>query len=159
MNALHIRFTSARSAQDEQMVNGNYGQICKWLEDESGKEVRRLIDIVGEFAELANWLRTNRSALLGERLPTGEAGFSSVAEAVARFYDHLDPQADTSDMIQRVYDYRTSHSLRFSLRGTDVRDIYLGLFGGGYEVSFWGEKEHWKHAVNLPLFLDEAERL
>ncbi len=136
-----------------------FGHLRISVYSDSATEIRSVIEMQLAYRELATWLRNNRSAILNETIPIGESGSSSIAEAVARFYHQLNPENENVELSERLYTYRVSHGIRFGQRGTDIPDVYIGLFGGVYEVSFCGESEKWRYEVNLPKFLEEANRL
>ena len=156
MGNLQIRLMADHAVPKALSGDKRSGAVRLWLIDETGVEVCRLLDFGGGAEELRSWFITNRKALLEERLPIGEKGGCSIAQAVAQFYSNLDPDSGTGNLVECVYRYRTSHSLRFALRGTDVDDIYVGLFGDTYEVSFCRGEDRWRHAVDLPSFLNEV---
>jgi hypothetical protein len=135
------------------------GAFCLHLLDTKTNQTQTLVSLAGGAWELAQWLKRNREPLLNGRAPVEEGEFSSIAETIANFYENLDPDDNTNDMVQRVYDYRGSHSLRFALRGADVDDIYLGVFRDKHQISLWTDKVRWQFTIGLRQFLDEVERL
>jgi hypothetical protein len=136
-----------------------FGHLRISVNADAGRKVHELLNMQLSYKELAAWLKENRSALLEEEIPTGESGSSGIAEAVARYYEELDPDNEDLALDNRLYAYRVSHCIWFGQRGTDIPDIYIGLFGGTHEISFCGKNEKWKYEVDLSKFLDDAEQI
>ncbi len=148
-----------RSLPSEAGLHHSGTGFCLSLRGQQMEEMRKLAELHSGLEDLAKWLRINRVDLLTERIPMEEAGFSSIAQAISCFYESYDAEEPNEGMLQKVYDYRTRHSLRFGLRGTDINDIYLGLFGRCHEISLFCERERWRYEVDLSRFLDQAERI
>lgn len=135
-----------------------FGRIHLFVNSHSEEEFQDILNIKADFNELAAWLSNYRSALLDETLPIEDSGLCSIAEVIAHYYE--DSKSMSNDqMDEQLYSYRLSHGLRFGMRGVDVPDIYLGIFGGHHEISFCANNEKWKHEINLLAFLDEVQEI
>jgi len=57
-----------------------------------------------------------------------------IAHAIREFLEECDPEVDEVQM-EYLYQYRLMHGLRFTFRGQDIPDVYIGLRGGFHEIS------------------------
>jgi len=118
--------------------------------------LRRVVDVKWDAAVLLAWLYDNRAILYEDVPPQELEGAGSIAERIQAFYEKVDP--DDTNALERVFRYRSSHGLRFALRGVDVPDAYLGrLCGRHYEVSCAEAGAVWSYQCDLPGFLKEIE--
>jgi hypothetical protein len=158
MKNLHIEFNPAQKllipeAGSKKLL---FGRIRLFINSDSDEEFQDILHIQADLNELAAWFGKNRNLLLDEMLPIRNSAFSSIAESIARYYGDSEPQSNDL-MDERLYNYRLSHGLRFGMRGVDIPDIYLGIFGEHHEISFIGGNVKWKYEINLLAFLDEVQ--
>jgi hypothetical protein len=155
---LHIEFNPTQRLLTPETGSKKllFGRIRLFINSDSNEEIQDILHIQADLNELAEWFGNNRDALLDEILPIGDFGFSSIAEAIGHYYEDSEPKFNEL-MDERLYNYRLSHGLRFGMRGVDIPDIYLGIFGEHHEISFIGEKVKWKYEINLLAFLDEVQ--
>jgi hypothetical protein len=106
------------------------------------------MDQVANADELRDWLNKNQERLLNEPFPV-ETEAASIASALSAFYEEVDPDVSGNEL-ERVYDYRTAHGLRFALRGTDIDDIYLGRWRGRFQISACRGADEWSDNLDLP---------
>src|SRR5436189_6240495 len=115
MDNLSIQFTPTLwhgMNEEEQAKALLFGHCRISVNSDPGMEIRKVIDTQLSYKELATWLKDNHTALLEERIPIGDSEFSSIAEAIARFYEGLDPDNENTEKSDRLYTYRVSHGVR-----------------------------------------------
>lgn len=127
--------------------------------DPSGAELATLLNLKWTLLDFSEWLQSNKVAILHETMPLVDSSAGSIAEAISRFYEDMDPEAVDASILDRVFDYRCRHGLRFAFRGTDAPDIYIGRFQGQHEISRWDEHEQWRYEVNLEAFFMNVQEL
>ncbi|MFD3242593.1 hypothetical protein ACE2AK_26125 [Rahnella perminowiae] len=81
----------------------------------------------------------------------------SLAKKVHCFYESVD--VDDDDLIDAMFDYRTSHCLRFACRGVDFPEIYIGKLGSEHEISLFTKNETWQYFLILMIFFWQIEML
>lgn len=129
----------------------------------SHKKVEKVIfDLTWDILPLLDWFKGNREALFNEKCPVLSSG-KSIAFDVHQFYETLDESIEWSDMenqlIDNIYNYRLSHDIGFAIRGTNIRDIFIGLKGNTHTISFWQDEEKWEYEINLFEFYSEIEKI
>lgn len=127
---------------------GKWSKINLKLIDNEGKLIRQIIDIQWDINVFAEWIRENKDALRYENIPIGMAG-QSIAHVLFQFYENLDPKNGDETLLDRIYQYRERHGLRFALRGTDVKDVYIGMFKGLSTISLYDDEEQWNYTIDM----------
>ncbi len=133
-----------------------WGNIRLYLISDGASKID-LFELEWDVREFVKWLEENRKSILQDDLPNvnelkGSKG--SIAKGIFDFYNN-DEVFDES-LLDEMYEYRRQHGVRFGLRGTDVKDIYLGKNGMGYEVSFYQNGEKYQYPVKLNSFFKDA---
>ncbi|MDH2433498.1 hypothetical protein QCD60_13030 [Pokkaliibacter sp. MBI-7] len=99
-----------------------------------------------ENLDKLNWFNENKRAIIDEIFPFMTTN-KSIAESVANFYQYVEDHTD--EEVDKVYEYRTTHGLRFAFRGQDVDDIYIGKISADvYEISKAGDKP-WSLKIDI----------
>jgi hypothetical protein len=156
MHKLILNFTPASPAElSPGESTQDWGRISLSVGSKAGEKIRGLLNIQWNLKELSAWLRTNKRVLLEEQPPFVEADSISIADAIARFYENVDVSADLK--VDQMYQYRTTHGIRFGLSGTDAPDIYLGIFRGVHEISLSSVSERWRYEIELAGFFAQLD--
>jgi len=158
VNDLQLTFQPSEIAEDR-ATQKVLGRIRIIVSGPSVSETPALLEINWSFSELGKWLQVNRNAILFDPLPVNESSVESIAGGVADFYRKLKPDPRDDSLVQKMYEYRASHGLRFGLRGTNIPDIYMGLFKGSHQISCAEGEMKWKYPVNLERFFDVTNSL
>lgn len=106
---------------------------------------------------LIGWLIDNESEIRKEKLPADLNEQCFIAKKVAEFYESLDTEND--ELIDLMFEYRSSHCLRFGCRGTDFPEIYIGKINDNYEVSLLSEKDAWSYLFDIEDFYSKVKEL
>ncbi len=114
---------------------------------------RILFKIEWDVNILLSWFIQNKKSILEVDFPVLEKNYKSIAEKVFNFYN-TDEDID-EDKVDSMFEYRQCHGIRFGLRGTDIKDVYIGKNNEIYEVSFFNEIENWKYEIDLITFYEE----
>lgn len=110
-----------------------------------------------DLRNLIGWLIDNEPAIRTDRFPTDLTEQCIIAKNMAGFYDSQDTEND--ELIDLMFEYRSSHCLRFGCRGTDVPEIYIGKIDTGYEVSLLSENNEWRYLFYLEDFYSRINEL
>ena len=117
-------------------------------------ECVNLAKVVLENAEELNWFVENESAIRNEKCPVISNDAFSVATGISNFYDQVDPD-NFSDEIDKIYEYRTSHSIIFAFSGQDLPDMVIAANDSGYEVSC-DDESIYKYPVDINSLFSEV---
>lgn len=128
----------------------DWGEIELSVVGPDGRGLFTLINMEWDPSALVDWLLDCKHELLTGVMPAPECG-NSISEAVAVFYDKVDPEDDSA--VDGMHQYRSRHCLRFAMRGADMPEYYLGLFKNRYEVSGSEAGTHWRYDIDLEGFL------
>ncbi|HZX59662.1 MAG TPA: hypothetical protein VFE54_13085 [Mucilaginibacter sp.] len=123
--------------------------------DANGRIIKTVLEIEWDLLMFLSWFVENKNALLEQGIPL-ENKYSSIGEAVYHFYDAMDDDFDNDELLDGVYEYRVAHGIRFALRGTDIPDIYIGIFNKNGTISFCDNNEKWNYNINLADFLEKT---
>jgi len=126
--------------------------------DEDGKLIKNVLEISWDMLDLLCWFIDNKNALLVQEIPSTNL-YSSIGETIFNFYEAMDDDFDDDKLLDDVFEYRTTHGIRFALRGTNIPDIYIGVFNKVGTISFCDEKEKWSYEIDLANFLNNVERV
>lgn len=138
--------------EDSEGKSLHWGKISLGVVLENDPTLKTLLIIEWDLKPLVCWLYDNVDFLLNENYPVELAHLgASIASKMKAFYDS---DADVDDsLFESVFHYRQRHGIRFAVRGTDTKDIYVGKNGSEYEISCCDDNEVWAYSVDLELFL------
>ena len=102
---------------------------------------------INEFIE---WFLEHEREIRGDELPIKKKSDKSLAENIHHSYEVLDVDDDV--LVDKMYDYRSGHCLRFASRGTDFPEIYIGKLGDSYEISKFSPTEKWQYPIDIDGF-------
>jgi len=122
-----------------------------------GNDVRTILKTRWDISEFREWISGNLNRILREPFPSFFGQDSSIAKCVASFYDSVNPEDD--DLIDRAFDYRRAHGIRFALRGARIPDMYVGQRYGNLEISSYSEQDEWSYFLYTDSFENEMRRL
>lgn len=160
MNKLCLTFDGIVLGHTEARADDPPGQIQLSITDENGAKLFEALNVKWNLAALLEWLYENEEPLLTEQLLFyGFDTYNSVAESVRHFYDDTDVVPENDELFDLMYAYRKRHGLRFALRGSNIDDIYIGLFRGRYEISRWDHGAQWNYEIDLETFLQTVQRV
>lgn len=110
-----------------------------------------------DLHQLIGWLIENESAIRNDRFPTELTEQCFIAKKVTEFYQSLNTEND--ELIDLMFEYRSSHCLRFGCRGTDFPEIYIGIIDNNYEVSLLSERDKWSYFFDIEGFYSRVKEL
>ena len=110
-----------------------------------------------DLHQLIEWLIENELAIREDKFPTELTEQCFIAKKVAEFYECLDTEND--ELIDLMFEYRSSHCLRFGCRGTDFPEIYIGIIDNNYEISLLSESEKWRYLFDIEEFYFRVKEL
>ena len=110
-----------------------------------------------DLHNLIEWLIDNETAIRNDRFPTDFTEQCFIAKKTAEFYESVDTEND--NLIDLMFEYRSSHCLRFGCRGTDFPEIYVGKIDLNYEISLLSEKEKWNYFFDIEDFFFRVKEL
>jgi hypothetical protein len=122
-----------------------------------GKDMRTLLKTYWDIAEFREWISENLNKILREPFPYFFGQDGSIAKCVSSFYDSVNPEDD--DLIDRAFNYRRVHGIRFGLRGARIPDIYIGQRCGNLEISSYSKQDEWSYFIYADSFENEMRRL
>ncbi|ASA57896.1 hypothetical protein [Vibrio gazogenes] len=121
----------------------------------AGKTVE-LVSLVLENIEQLSWFIENEEAIRYTRCPLDIENSCSIAEGINLLYDKLDYD---SDVLDKLYMFRSQHALRFAFRGQDIPDIFIALNNDQYEVSCSDENCKCHYVVDIDSLFHEVRKL
>ncbi|WP_312043909.1 hypothetical protein [Erwinia sp.] len=110
-----------------------------------------------DLNNLIGWLIENEPAIRKDGFPAELTEQCSIAKRVAEFYEYLDTEGN--ELVDLMFDYRSSHCLRFGCRGTDFPEIYIGKVNKGYEISMLNENNTWRYLFDIEDFYVRVKEL
>lgn len=116
----------------------------------SNKTKELLLEEVVDINEFTTWFFKNELEIKTVDYPISLDKNKSIAENISLFYNSVD--VDNDDVIDKMYDYRCSHCLRFAARGIDFPEVYIGKKDDGYELSLCSFKEKWRYKIDIDDF-------
>ncbi|MEN3753896.1 hypothetical protein ABC733_18260 [Mangrovibacter sp. SLW1] len=141
MGRLNIRLLDIGSLDDGQLID---------LTMEENGSLKNLFKGRVDFQLLIEWFLDNEEDIKSLEIPVGHLTDMSIAEGVHSIYENLD--VDNDEVVDKMFDYRSSHCLRFASRGTDFPEIYIGKNGVRYEISIFNECEQWRYFLISMIF-------
>lgn len=123
----------------------------------NGSDVRTLLKTCWDVSEFRDWISENLDKILTDPFPSLFGKDRSIAKCIASFYDSVNPEDD--DLIDRAFEYRRVHGIRFGLRGARIPDIYVGQRCGSLEISCYSEQDDWSYSIYADSFGNEMRRL
>ncbi|ACZ78807.1 hypothetical protein Dd586_3981 [Dickeya parazeae Ech586] len=148
MGRLNIRLLDIGSLDDGQLID---------LTMEENGSLKSLFKGRVDFQLLIEWFLDNEEDIKSLEIPVGYLTDTSIAEGIHSIYENLD--VDNDEVVDKMFDYRSSHCLRFASRGTDFPEIYIGKNGVRYEISIFNECEQWRYFFDIDDFFDELKLL
>ena len=142
MNKLNITLFNSAEAKKAQSVE---------ISIKSNDVLHALFTGIVDFQALIEWLKENEDAIRKADFPIVNLTEDSSAKKVHCFYESVD--VDDDDLIDAMFDYRTSHCLRFACRGVDFPEIYIGKLGSKHEISLFTDNETWRCFFDVDDFL------
>jgi len=125
--------------------------------DDNGHLVKTALDWQWDIIEFLNWLVENEKALRDESCPDNIKS-PSIAKGLYDFYRKLNNNTDMAE-IDKIFEYRERHGLRFALRGTDIDDVYIALNNGAVTISLHEKKERWNYNIDVEDFFGKIHRI
>lgn len=110
-----------------------------------------------DLHNLIGWLIDNEPAIRSERFPAELAEQCFLAKKITEFYESLDTEND--ELLDLMFEYRSSHCLRFGCRGTDFPEIYIAKINNNYEVSLLSENDEWSYFFDIDDFYSKVKVL
>jgi hypothetical protein len=141
MNKLSVKLLDIVSPDDGQLIEFSI---------EIGGSSKILFKGKVDYPRFFEWIMENETEIRLSELPFDNSGGESIAEKMHYFYEELD--VDNDELVDAMYDYRSSHCLRFASRGSDFPEIYIGKSTVCHEVSIFNEHEKWQYNFNVDDF-------
>ena len=132
------------------------GQLIDLTMEENGS-LKSLFKGRVDFQSFIKWFLDNEEDIKSLEIPVKYLTRMSIAEGIHSIYESLDVNND--EVVDRMFDYRSSHCLKFASRGTNFPEIYIGKNGVKYEVSIFNEREQWRYFFDIDDFIDELKLL
>jgi len=107
---------------------------------------------VNEFIE---WFFEHEKEIREHEIPINKLSGQSLAENIYLSYNILDVEDD--EIVDKMYEYRSGHCLRFAARGNDFPEIYIGKLGGVYEISKYSPTESWRYPIDIDGFFNSIK--
>ena len=146
MNKLNITLLNSAESKKAQAVE---------ISIKSNGVLHALFTGIVDFQALIEWLKENEDAIRKADFPIVNLTDDSLAKKVHCFYESVD--VDDDDLIDAMFDYRTSHCLRFACRGVDFPEIYIGKLGSKYEISLFTDNETWRYFFDVDDFFGKLK--
>lgn len=108
-----------------------------------------------DINEFVGWFLEHEKEIREDELPIEKINNKSIAESIHYSYDILD--VDDDGLVDKMYDYRSEHCLRFASRGSDFPEIYIGKSGKLYEVSKFSHAESWRYFIDIDDFFNSIK--
>ncbi len=141
----------------------NYDTNVYWCEmtlkivDENKIDIITIFEIEWDLRPFLDWFNLNKNNLLNEVFLIGDPQ-KSLAEFFYNYYDSEIERDEYED--EKVFEYRESHGLRFALRGTDIKDCYIGLNDEKYEISYFDNRDNnFRIFIDLESFIDDINNI
>ena len=142
--------------------NGLWAKLSLNVYDSHKKLEKVIFDINWDLLPLLNWFKENKEALFNEICSVSLTS-NSIAFDIDCFYETLDESKEWNDaenqIIDSIFNYRLSHDVGFGVRGTNIRDIFIGIKGNSHTISCCQSEEEWEYEINLFEFYDEIEKM
>lgn len=159
MNKLILNILKKNYPYKQELYDSNvcWAEIEMYIHQIDLNEKRIIFKIEWDVNFLLNWFIQNKKNIFQVDFPMFEKKHESIAEKIYNFYN-TDDDID-NEKIDNMFVYRQNHGIRFGLRGTDIKDIYLGKNNEIYEISFFNEIENWKYEIDLVTFYEEINSI
>ena len=130
----------------------------KILSEDRTKVVKNVFKLEWDLRVLILWGLENKQNIFNETVPfVISDNNDSIAKQIHTFYQKNDFEDEI--LMDRVFEYRRSHGLRFALRGTDIPEIYIGKSGDNIEISFFEKNGEWRYYINPLTFFECIESM
>ena len=147
MNKLKIDFLDDKPAGGRQLID---------LSLEEGGLSRVLFKGEVDYPEFIGWIIENEREIKFSDLPIENREKYSIAKLIKFFYKGLD--VDDDDLVDKTFNYRASHCLRFASRGTDIPEIFIGKSDRLHEISLFNEHEQWQFFFDADEFFNLCKK-
>lgn len=156
MHYLNLDFSKKDYPYQEEVYDPNiyWGEIILFVSNEEGIPLKEIFNLEWDLKKLVDWIISNKNKFTTESISLGESD-ESIATKIFNFYN--DDDCFDEDRMDEVYQYRQSHGFRFGLRGTDIADVYIGLNGEKYEISFCDENDSWQFYIFVVDFINKVK--
>ncbi|MBU9830635.1 hypothetical protein AB6869_05585 [Rahnella rivi] len=146
MNKLNVTLFNSAEAKKSQAVE---------ISIKSNDVLHALFTGIVDFQALIEWLKENEDAIRKADFPIVNLTEDSLAKKIHCFYESVD--VDDDDLIDAMFDYRTSHCLRFACRGVDFPEIYIGKLVSKHEISLFTDNETWRYFFDVDDFFGKLK--
>ncbi len=146
MNKLNVILFNSAEAKKSQAVE---------ISIKSNDVLHALFTGIVDFQALIEWLKENEDAIRKADFPIVNLTEDSLAKKIHCFYESVD--VDDDDLIDAMFDYRTSHCLRFACRGVDFPEIYIGKLVSKHEISLFTDNETWRYFFDVDDFFGKLK--
>ena len=154
MNRLNFSIFSPKMGHTE---GHNEKRIILNVCDKNGHVIQPVFDQIHNYLDFKMWWIENKVELLYQECPISCNGKRSIAESVFHHLNSFDIENEDEEFEDKFFFYRKSHSLRFSMRGTDIDDVYVGKCISGYEISYYSKKSSWNYLIDLHGFFERLQ--
>lgn len=112
-----------------------------------------LLSTEWDVIPLAKWFIENWHLICTQFLSIPNITVPIMAsEGIAQAIHRLQEQQVEDEWFDALYNFREHHSLRFSMRGANIPEVFLGYNRGNGEISSDTEFESWFYSFNLEAF-------
>jgi hypothetical protein len=116
-----------------------------------------LLKAVVEDINQLDWFVENEYVIRNEKAPIPVEKNVTLAEAIDRFYERYDPDSDEIIELDRLYQFRQQHGIRFAFRGQNIPDVYIGLINGKHEISSSEKGSSFNHNIDINTLFSEIK--
>lgn len=132
-----------------------WAEIALTVVSDQSQVLKEVFRLQWDARVFLDWLISNKKNILNEELPIRINDNYSIAEKIYLFYD-MKKEID-EEILNKMFEYRQSHGIRFGLRGTNVVEVYLGKNNSAYEISFYEKNKFWKYEFDPISFYENVE--
>ena len=155
---LEYEFLDHPYANEPGSKGEQWSKIRLEILDDNGHVIKTVLDWQWDIIVLLNWFIENKKALQYENIPD-EIKSSSIAKGIFGFYGKYDPDKEDMAILDKIFEYRTRHGLRFALTGMNVDDVYIGLNNGWVTISLHDKKERWNYNIDVEDFFKKIHAI
>ncbi|MCG9060228.1 hypothetical protein LH452_15205 [Laribacter hongkongensis] len=118
-----------------------------------------LFRVKWDINKLYSWADDNYAKIANDSLPENVEWKGSIIKSINYFYDSFAGNDSGDDLLDKIYEYRTSHNLVFAFRGVSVNDLYIGKVDDGFEVSGVENDNLFSYKINIESFFESMQEL
>jgi len=144
--------------QDENFDHNIYWcEMILKIVDRNNNDIITLFEMEWDLRPFLDWFISNKNSLLNESFIFKDLKIS-LAEFFHNYYDSEIEREEEEE--EKIYEYRKRHGLRFALRGTAIKDYYIGLNNGKFEVSYFDNKDSsFRFYIDLETFINDINEI